>query len=312
MAARFLLINDRQRVTNNVQHASFNLLEQEDDDLIKIFRLNKQQILNVCDLVSDDLSPKRSGGNILSLEHKVLISLKTLASGSFQNSVKDLLNVSQPTVSVVLSSFLDSMIKSAGKFIYMPRNAAEAFAIKRKLYDVAGFPGILGLIDGTQIPIIAPSENENEYVNRKGFHSINCQAICDGDMNFLNVVARWQGSAHDSFVLENSNIYQHFESRAFGDGHLLGDSGYPLLPWLMTPFSTPETTSQKKFNKAHKKTRCLVERSFGLLKMRWRILDHTGGYLCYTPLKVGKMMVVCCLLHNICRRSGIPYLLILH
>ena len=31
------------------------------------------------------------------------------------------------------------------------------------------------------------------------------------------------------------------------------------------------------------KTRSLIERSFGTLKSRWRILDHIGGTLCYTP-----------------------------
>ena len=92
--------------------------------------------------------------------------------------------MSQPTVSIILESFLISMFEHVNQFIYMPRNAAEVLGIKRKLYDVAGFPGILGLIDGTQLPIIAPSEDEPEYVNRKGFHSINCQAICDGNMTF--------------------------------------------------------------------------------------------------------------------------------
>ena len=306
MAARFLFINDRARVLNNVEHRNYNLYDQTDEDLIKEFRLNKQEILNVCDLVKDDLSPKRCGGRILSLEDKVLLSLKALGSGSFQSSVKDFLNVSQPAVSVILGAFLDSMLKKAGQFIYMPRTLEERRTTKQKLYDVAGFTGVLGLIDGTHIPIIAPHENEYEFVNRKGFHSINCQAICDGDMNFLNVVSRWPGSAHDSFILQNSYVYDHFERGTFGDGHLLGDSGYPLLPWLMTPFDEPQTSSEKKYNKSHKKTRCLVEGSFGRLKMRFRILDHTGGHLCYRPEKVSKMMIVCCMLHNICQRNGIP------
>ena len=30
-------------------------------------------------------------------------------------------------------------------------------------------------IDGTQVPINAPKENEGDYVNRKSFHSINVQ-----------------------------------------------------------------------------------------------------------------------------------------
>ena len=44
-----------------------------------------------------------------------------------------------------------------------------------------GFPKVLGCVDGSHIPIVAPSTNEPLYVNRKGYHSINVQAICDAD-----------------------------------------------------------------------------------------------------------------------------------
>lgn len=42
---------------------------------------------------------------------------------------------------------------------------------------VSGFPNVVGCVDGTQIKIKAPNVNEGEYVNRKGFHSLNVQVI---------------------------------------------------------------------------------------------------------------------------------------
>lgn len=36
-----------------------------------------------------------------------------------------------------------------------------------------GFPCVLGCIDGTHIGIQAPVEEEKNFVNRKGFHSLN-------------------------------------------------------------------------------------------------------------------------------------------
>jgi hypothetical protein len=36
-------------------------------------------------------------------------------------------------------------------------------------------PKIVGLIDRTHVRISAPTSNEDHYVNRKGFHSINVQ-----------------------------------------------------------------------------------------------------------------------------------------
>jgi hypothetical protein len=40
-----------------------------------------------------------------------------------------------------------------------------------------GFPNVLGCIDGSQIKIRKPRTNEADYVNRKGYHSINVQVI---------------------------------------------------------------------------------------------------------------------------------------
>ena len=35
-------------------------------------------------------------------------------------------------------------------------------------------------------------------------------------------------------------------------------------------------------------------------------LHHTGDTLCYSPEKVVKATITCCMLHNICRRNGTP------
>ena len=40
-------------------------------------------------------------------------------------------------------------------------------------------PGVIGCVDSTHIKIQAPHENENGSFNRKGFHSMNVQAICN-------------------------------------------------------------------------------------------------------------------------------------
>ena len=36
------------------------------------------------------------------------------------------------------------------------------------------------------------------------------------------------------------------------------------------------------------------------------MLDHTGGTLCYTPLKTCKIAMCCFILHNFCVRRNIP------
>lgn len=48
-------------------------------------------------------------------------------------------------------------------------------------------------------------------------------------MVFLDIVAGWPGSVHDSRVLRNSGLYQTAATKFPGDTHLLGDGGYLLL-----------------------------------------------------------------------------------
>jgi len=71
---------------------------------------------------------------------------------------------------------------------------------------IAGFPNTIAAIDCTHIPIKTPTENEEAIVNRKGVHTINVQAVCDANMRLLDVVAKWPGGTHDSFIWRSSSL----------------------------------------------------------------------------------------------------------
>lgn len=54
----------------------------------------------------------------------------------------------------------------------------------------------------------------------------------------------------------------------------IGDAGYPLEPWLMTPLPHyPERSRQYHYNEKLCKARSIVERFFGVLKGTWRCLS---------------------------------------
>ena len=119
MASRFFVVNLPNENPRRNQRRS-NVLELDDDELIKEYRMTKCQILVLCELLKHDLPPSQERSMNLTVEEKVLISLKTLASGSFQNSAKDNINVSQSTVSRVPGAFADEMVIKAHLFISMP------------------------------------------------------------------------------------------------------------------------------------------------------------------------------------------------
>ena len=74
----------------------------------------------------------------------------------------------------------------------------------------------------------------------------------------------------------------------------------------MTPFADPETPQEVRFNNIHAHTRAVIERTFGLLKGRWMCLDTAGGRLLYAPEKVCRIILACCVLHNLGMAHGVP------
>lgn len=105
---------------------------------------------------------------------------------------------------------------------------------------ISGFPGVVGVIDGCHIPINVSIEHPDSYINRKGFHSIILQGICDYKMKFIDVFIGICGSIHDVRVWRLSDI-KHMIDRDIGryfpqHGHLLADSAYPITSNMLTPF----------------------------------------------------------------------------
>ena len=87
----------------------------------------------------------------------------------------------------------------------------------------------------------------------------------------------------------------------------IGDSGYPIEPWCIKPYrNAADGSSEARFNEVHSKARCIIERTIGILKGRWRILMY-GTRGIYSPEKNAQFSNVCAALHNICIKFKIPF-----
>lgn len=80
-----------------------------------------------------------------------------------------------------------------------------------------------------------------------------------------------------------------------------GDSGYGLVPWLMTPILHAEEGSpEDRYTKWHCQNRNVVERTNGYLKGSFRCLGVDQN-LHYKPEKACSIIYSCCTLYNIMR-----------
>ena len=134
---------------------------------------------------------------------QVLCALRFYATGAFQRVIGSTMNVGAMSVSRSVHTVSAILAINSNRDIYFPRNPWAVILTREGFYNLAGFPKVSGAIDGSLVPIIAPSEKV--YVSRKGYHAINVQGIMNAELLFTNVVARRPGSTHDSFVLLNSH-----------------------------------------------------------------------------------------------------------
>ncbi|KAI4455236.1 hypothetical protein MML48_9g00013033 [Holotrichia oblita] len=137
----------------------------------------------------------------------------------------------------------------------------------------------------------------DEYINRKGWCSLNVQATCDGKERFTSLDAQWPGSVHDSRILKRSNIFGKMRRRQ-QNGLILGDEGYGITPWLLTPYRNPTTPQEIAYNSLHKRERDIIERCFRQLKRRFPVLQHQ---IRLNIDKIPSVIVSAVVLHNVAK-----------
>ncbi|XP_018363950.1 PREDICTED: putative nuclease HARBI1 [Trachymyrmex cornetzi] len=307
----FLEYNERPRF--QINDDPFQLSERQ---FVKLFRLKKDTTIRLINIVEEHSAvPLRT--SVLNATVQVLTALRFYASDSYQNCVGSNVHmrISQTSVSRCIHNVTNilNLPEVFNTWVYFPNNIQELQEIRNKFWIEKRFPGAIGCIDCTHIAIFPPPKGdanypEHNYVNRKGYHSINVQLICDPDLRILNVNARYPGSTHDSYIWNNSNILPLMRD-IYNCGHqffLLGDSGYALRPWMMTPMLNDEQNDAiLRYNTRQISTRSLIECCNGLLKMRFRCL-FKHRVLHYKPDFCSKIINACTVLHNMCIHDKVP------
>lgn len=86
--------------------------------------------------------------------------------------------MSQPTISKCVHEINGAIVTHlSAQWVKFPTTMEEIIATKVQFMERTRFPGVIGATDCTHIAIVAPKEEEHNYLNRKGYHSKNVQIV---------------------------------------------------------------------------------------------------------------------------------------
>ena len=253
----------------------------------------------------------------IAVRHRVAIALYWLADSARYRTIGNLFGVGKSTVCSIVKQVCEVL---AGillpRYIFFPQNQQEVQDQIDDFRDRVGFPQVVAALDGCHVPIIAPLQSPEDYVNRKGFHAVTLQGLVDSNYRFVDIFVGWPAKVHDARVFQNSPLFSHCCARTFLPLQLsqvisgvrvppliVGDSAYALSDWLMKPFTDNGnlTLEQVNFNKILSMTRVVVENAYGRLKGRFRCIAKRLDLDVETVCLV---IAACCVLHNFCEVMG--------
>lgn len=120
-------------------------------------------------------------------------------------------------------------------------------------------------------------------------------------MEIMDIVARYDGSTHDSRIFRECRRRTLFVQGMYGDAVLVGDGGYASRSYMMTPFQECHTPSEQLYNESHIRTRNVVERLFGTWKRRFPAMALG---LRVKLENIFPIITATAILHNIARQAG--------
>nr|XP_022294272.1 putative nuclease HARBI1 [Crassostrea virginica] len=175
----------------------------DEDEVFERFRFHPQTIMYLIGLLPNLAHPTKRNNPLPPLI-QVLVCLRYLATGAIHLLIGDSLNISRSAAGHCIRGIALHIAGLAQRFIVFPNNTAAE--TKHGFSSIEGFPNVLGCIDCTHIRLKKPNNNEADFVNRKGYHSLNVQMCCDHKFVITSCVDNWPGSVHDSRIFRQSAL----------------------------------------------------------------------------------------------------------
>uniref|UniRef100_A0A8D8TQD9 Nuclease HARBI1 n=1 Tax=Cacopsylla melanoneura TaxID=428564 RepID=A0A8D8TQD9_9HEMI len=151
-----------------------------DSDYFNLFRMTRRSfaiLLNLLVVHGDYRTDWTKGKEPVNPEKMLQIFLRHMGSKEGIREISDRFNVAISTVFQIRRRSIKAVLNLLPLLIKWPsRNDFEI--IEQEFNNFCGFPGVIGAIDGSHIPIKVTNDIADSYKNRKMQHSIILQAVC--------------------------------------------------------------------------------------------------------------------------------------
>ena len=235
-------------------------------------------------------------------DQKLLAALQILAHGTAHHANELYLQVSKSLSKVCLKKFCEAITDIfKSELRYLTNNE---FIDVMKEFGERGFPGCVGSIDCMHwVWKNCPTALAGLNKGKEKKPTIVIEAVCAYDLIFTHIFFGKAGSNNDINIINDSPLLHDILNGKFqppinwkGFWYLLGDGIYPPWRWIVKTFSSPVTDAEKKFSRVQESVRKDIERGFGVLQSRWKILAQPSKYWYLDHME--SHFRTCVILHN--------------
>ncbi|XP_050889735.1 protein ALP1-like [Lathyrus oleraceus] len=287
------------------------LITGSDNRFFEQLRMRKQVFQNlVCELTNNcGLTPAKHIG----VEESVGIFLYMIGQPSSYRNAQERFQHSSETIHKHFNKVLEVVCKLGKKVIKHVDLVDSSQYIRDDNRYWPYFKDCIGAIDGTHIKIHVLTEKQKPFFNRKGHTSTNVMAVCDFNMCFTFALCGWEGSVHDAKILMDTLRKPNLRFPYPIEGkYYLVDSGYPSLKGFLAPYKNARyhlthfrlapgfRSRNENFNYYHSSLRSVIERTFDVVKARWKVLQEMPNFKLQTQMAI---IWACFALHNFLRRT---------
>ncbi|XP_064122527.1 putative nuclease HARBI1 [Macrobrachium nipponense] len=243
---------------------------------------------------------------------KLAVTLRHLASGNDYTSLQYSFRVSKSSICRFIPLVCQAIIDPyKPEVMKCPKTPEEWNDIAKRFASKWNYFNCVGALDGKHIAIKKPKGGVSLYFNYKKFHSIVPMALSDAKYKFLFADIGAEGGAGDGGTWQKCNLARAITNNRAGvpqyrnlpnddepiPFHIVADDAFALNPWLMKPYSHQSQDPTERICSYRLSRTCrVVENSFGLLHMKWRV---SGMTMQQDEQVCKKITLYACVMHNL-------------